>query len=56
MLLLRRLKRGNAMKLGDIINIQKEEFKIIREYNDAFLAISQLGFNFKTIPKLQIIK
>ena len=44
------------MKLGDIINIKKETFKIIKEYNDAFLLISESGFNFKTIPKFKIIK
>ncbi|WP_274596955.1 hypothetical protein [Clostridium beijerinckii] len=44
------------MKLGDIINIKKEAFKIIKEYNDAFLLISESGFNLKTIPKLQVIK
>lgn len=53
---LRRLKRGKTMKLGDIVSIQKEAFKIIKEYNDAFLAISESGFNLKTIPKLQVIK
>jgi hypothetical protein len=44
------------MKIGDIIKLQKEEFKIIKEYSDAFLAISEFGFNLKRIPKLQVIK
>lgn len=44
------------MKIGDIIKLQKEEFRIIKEYSDEFLAISKFGFNLKRIPKLQVIK
>lgn len=44
------------MKLGDTIKLQKEYYKIIKEFNDAFLAISEVGFNYKTILKLKAIK
>jgi uncharacterized protein YutD len=44
------------MKLGDTIIISNESFKIIKEYRDAFLAISEFGINLKRIPKLVKIK
>ena len=44
------------MKLGDTIKLQKEDFKIIKEYRDMFLAVSEFGFNIKRIPKLVRVK
>lgn len=44
------------MKLGDTIKLQKKNFKIIKEYRDIFLAVSEVGFTFRRIPKLQMIK
>lgn len=44
------------MKLGDVINLQGQGFRIIDEFIDSYLAISEIGFTYKTLPKLQIIK
>ena len=44
------------MKLGQALKLKGEEFKIIKEYFNSFLAISEFGFNLKRIPKLARIK
>ena len=44
------------MKLQDTIKIKGENYTIIKEYSDLFLAVSEFGVNLKRIPKLQIVK
>ena len=44
------------MKEGQTLKIKGEGYKIIKEFRDSFLTISEVGFNFKTIPKLVRIK
>lgn len=36
--------------------IKGEEFKVIKEYDNIYLCISEFGFNIKRIPKLQVVK
>lgn len=44
------------MKIGQTLKIKGEEYKIIKEFTDAFLLISEFGFNLKRIPKLIRVK
>lgn len=38
------------------LKLKGENYKIIKEYREFFLAIDEFGFNLKRIPKLRIIK
>jgi len=44
------------MKRGQTFKVQGKNYKIIKEFNDSFLAISEFGFNLKVIPKLKRLK
>lgn len=44
------------MKRGRTYKIKGENYKIIKEFNDSFLAISEIGFILKRLPKLKRIK
>jgi hypothetical protein len=44
------------MKKGQTFKVRGENYKIIKEFRDSFLAISEFGFKLKTIPKLKRIK
>jgi hypothetical protein len=44
------------MKGMKIFKIKGEEFKVIKEYRDMYLCISEFGFNLKRIPKLERVK
>lgn len=38
------------------MKLKGKSYRIIKEFNDSFLVISEIGFIFKTIPKLVRIK
>ena len=44
------------MKKGQTFKVQGKSYKLIVEFNDSFLAISEVGFHLKRIPKLKRIK
>ena len=44
------------MKLGQTLKISKKVYRIIKEYIDFYLAVSEIGFDLKIIPKLKVIK
>ena len=44
------------MKKGETYKVQGESYKLIKEFNDSFLAISTFGFKLKKIPKLNVVK
>lgn len=44
------------MKEGKTLKIKGEGYRIIKEFSDSFLVISEIGFILKTIPKLVRIK
>jgi hypothetical protein len=39
-----------------VFKIKGEEFRVIKEYQDFYLTISEFGFNLKRIPKLIRVK
>jgi len=43
------------MKLGQTLKISKKVYRIIKEYIDFYLAVSEIGFDLKIIPKLKVI-
>lgn len=42
------------MKPGQTLRIGKKVYRIIKEYLDFYLAISEIGFDLKIIPKLKV--
>ena len=36
--------------------ISKKGYRIVKEYLDSYLAVSEIGFDFKIIPKLKVIR
>jgi len=38
------------------MKISGKDYRILKTYSDSFLVISEIGFEYKVIPKLQIIK
>ncbi|MFW2488612.1 hypothetical protein ACN077_08540 [Clostridium chromiireducens] len=44
------------MKEGKTLRIGKKVYRIISEYLDFYLAVSEIGFDLKIIPKLRVIK
>ena len=44
------------MKPGQTLKIRKKVYRIIKEYIDFYLAVSEIGFDLKIIPKLKVIK
>lgn len=44
------------MEIGQELKIKGEVYRIIKEFTDEFLAISEFGFNLKRIPKLTLVK
>jgi len=44
------------MKVGQTLRIKKEVYRIIKEFADSFLLISEFGFNLKRIPNLIRVK
>lgn len=43
------------MKAGQTLRIGKRGYRIIKEYLDSYLAVSEIGFDLKIIPKLKVI-
>jgi hypothetical protein len=39
-----------------IFKIKGEEFRVIKEFDDMYLCISEFGFNLKRVPKLLVVK
>lgn len=42
--------------MNKVFKIKGESYRVIREYCDSYLAISEVGFNLKMLPRLIIIK
>lgn len=42
--------------MNKIFRIKGENYRVIKEYCDSYLAISEVGFSYKRIPRLIIIK
>lgn len=44
------------MKPGQTLRIGKKVYRIIKEYLDLYLAVSENEFDLKIIPKLKVVK